>query len=568
MEQRIIRNKEHWVVDEDGDVLGFDHGTRTQYLVTVETNPLTGGIELNVAGASLPTVFLLPSGDTTGVQDATRINAAIAALAGTGQARLVLKGDYYVRATNRFGAGYQAIMLASNITIDGMGNAKITLAASAEPNGWGGFIFFGSEVNNVTITGVELDGNRAAFTSPAFASGQDGIAGSNIRLIDSTDVTVKNCISHSAIYHGLFAVDGCRRITFRENKIYNCGYRAMHFNGIDGANNDITDSAFDDNECWSNAQAADNTTNGGIFIALGDSFRISCQRNRVKDDARVGIEITGTGTSATVPAREVIVAGNHISGCPEGIRTGNNLTDCLISGNIISGASLIGMSLGVMTGVRVTGNIVRRCAMGVKFGLSNSDALVGVSLNGNTFDDNDAETGQKAVVFINTGQHVACQINDNLFVNNGVTGATVASAIVMGDPSSNRAKSLQICRNTMRGNKGHGVVVFDTDNAQICGNQFMDNYESSGPRGRAIWVRGSADGTLVKDNISVNDNVTNSLEQIYFDATTTASRVADNTAECSAANKFVGASGATGAAYGNTGTASWPVGFVTGTSAI
>lgn len=40
MEQRIIRNKEHWVVDEDGNVLGFDHGTRTQYLATVETNPL------------------------------------------------------------------------------------------------------------------------------------------------------------------------------------------------------------------------------------------------------------------------------------------------------------------------------------------------------------------------------------------------------------------------------------------------------------------------------------------------------------------------------------------------
>lgn len=44
MEQRIIRNKEHWVVDEDGNVLGFDHGTRTQYLTTVETNPLTGEI--------------------------------------------------------------------------------------------------------------------------------------------------------------------------------------------------------------------------------------------------------------------------------------------------------------------------------------------------------------------------------------------------------------------------------------------------------------------------------------------------------------------------------------------
>lgn len=45
MEQRIIRNKEHWVVDEDGNVLGFDHGTRTQYLATVKTNPLTGRIK-------------------------------------------------------------------------------------------------------------------------------------------------------------------------------------------------------------------------------------------------------------------------------------------------------------------------------------------------------------------------------------------------------------------------------------------------------------------------------------------------------------------------------------------
>jgi len=50
MEQRIIRNKEHWVVDEDGNVLGFDHGTRTQYLATVETNPLTGGIGIEAAG--------------------------------------------------------------------------------------------------------------------------------------------------------------------------------------------------------------------------------------------------------------------------------------------------------------------------------------------------------------------------------------------------------------------------------------------------------------------------------------------------------------------------------------
>lgn len=62
MEQRIIRNKEHWVVDEDGNILGFDHGTRTQYLATVETNPLTGGIaKLSMGDMAVGLIQMYPS---------------------------------------------------------------------------------------------------------------------------------------------------------------------------------------------------------------------------------------------------------------------------------------------------------------------------------------------------------------------------------------------------------------------------------------------------------------------------------------------------------------------------
>lgn len=45
MVQRIIRDREAWVVDEaTGDIIGFDHGTRTQNIVSASANS-TGGIE-------------------------------------------------------------------------------------------------------------------------------------------------------------------------------------------------------------------------------------------------------------------------------------------------------------------------------------------------------------------------------------------------------------------------------------------------------------------------------------------------------------------------------------------
>lgn len=51
MVQRIIRDREAWVVDEaTGDIIGFDHGTRTQNIVSASTNS-TGRIETISAGA-------------------------------------------------------------------------------------------------------------------------------------------------------------------------------------------------------------------------------------------------------------------------------------------------------------------------------------------------------------------------------------------------------------------------------------------------------------------------------------------------------------------------------------
>ena len=343
----------------------------------------------------------------------------------------------------------------------------------------------------------------------------------------------------------------------------------MHFNGTDGAGNDITDCAFDENDCWSNGQAADNPTNGGIFIALGSAYRISCRGNTVKDDLGCGIEITGTGPGVTSIAREIVVIGNRITACENGIRTSNNLTNAIISGNTISDSTATGVALGSMTACRIDGNIIRRGAtMALTVGNNSTDATVGCSICNNTFFDNHGDASQRSALLIQAGAHIALQINNNAFINNGATDNNACAAINMIDPASNRTKSLQIVGNLFRNNKGHGILLYDTDDAMVCDNTFMDNFESTGPRGRAIWVRGTADRTLVSGNKAVNDNVTNSLEQVQFDATTTNSRCYMNEMECAAGNKFIGAVGATGLAHSNTGTASWPVGFTTGTSAV
>jgi parallel beta-helix repeat protein len=503
--------------------------------------------------------------------DRQALQNAVDAVGNMGGGNVFIAGTFNIAAVQDGALNrYVGIKLRSNVNLIGVrGKAKLKLVSSTQPNNWGAHILFGADVSNIVISGIELDGNRSAFTSPAFASSQDGIAGSNFRIIDCVDVTVEDCISHSAIYHGMFAVDGCRRINMRRNRIYNCGYRAMHFNGIDGAGNDITDCAFDDNDCYSNGQAADNPTNGGIFIALGATYRISCRGNSVKDDLGCGIEITGFGPGVTSLAREIVVSGNRITACENGIRTGNNLTNTVISGNVISDSTGTGMALGSMIGCTIENNVIRRgLGMGMTVGNTTADALVGCSINNNLLFDNHGDATQRAVVLIQAGAHIALQINNNSFINNGVTAAHPAIAINMSDPASNRTKSLQITGNMFRGNLGHGIVTYDTDDAMICNNQFMDNYEITGPRGRAIWVRGTADRTLVSGNKVVNDNVSNVLEQIYFDATTTNSRVYMNEAECAAANKFFGAVGATGLAHSNIGTASWPVGFTTGTSAV
>src|SRR5207237_1681875 len=97
-----------------------------------------------------------------------------------------------------------------------------------------------------------------------------------------------------------------------------------------------------------------------------------------------------------------------------------------------------------------------------------------------------------------------------------------------------------------------------TDDAIWIRNIGMDNFESSGPRGSFSWIRGTANNTLVSNNSCANANVTNSLEQYLFDATTTNSICINNYGQC-ATNAFRATAGSTGVHKGNTGIQRWNV---------
>ena len=268
----------------------------------------------------------------------------------------------------------------------------------------------------------------------------------------------------------------------------------------------------------------------------------------------------------TSVCREVLVAGNRINGAKWGIRCASGAVDIIITGNIISDCTQTGIELGAVSGVAVTNNTIRRTAGRAMLVGGSGDVTTGVSICGNRFIDNDGDTSNRSAVVVNTGAHQSLRINDNLFLNNGVTGASICGAInFLG---TGRAKSPQITGNTFRNNQGNAVLMLDTDDAQICVNIMSDNFEASGPRGRAVWVRGSAANTLVMGNKATNDGVSNSLEQFVFDATVTNFRCYMNEAESGATNKFLASTGATGLAHSNIGTASWAVGVTTGSSAL
>ncbi len=505
------------------------------------------------------TVYVAASNDTTGVTDTTNIQAAITAIAASSDAKgaVVLSGNYYLKASVNASSSYAAINLATGVDIIGTNRAKVKLMASTQASGYGGMCFFGVSVSNIVIKDIEIDGNRTGFTSPAFGgAAQDGIVGSGVYLRSCADVSVTRCWSHSNIYHGVLAVQNCNRVHIDYNKFSDNGYRAAHFNSDDAGV--LQNCSMNYNDVFANGAAADNTTNGGLFPALGPCYRIECIGNNVASEPFIGISMTGTNGGSLI-AREVICTNNILVACTTGIQTANGLLDSIISNNDMSACVTAGFIAGQSLNCKYNGNTIRRTVgggttggYGFVVGATSSDNLTGCSFDNNHVIDCQGNTSTRTAVYVNTGAHKACSINGNHLINNGVTDANTCGGIALGDPSTNRSSSLSICGNHLIGNKGHGIVVYDTDNCLISHNQLQDNYEATGPRGTGIYVRGTADGTIVSHNTVLNDNVSNNQNQYQADGTTTNTSVLFNYMESTTTNVYAPTASATGVYFGNT----------------
>lgn len=526
-------------------------------------NAAAEAVAIAYAGKFYNTAVLAvkPSGDATGVTDTANIQAAIAIVAASSTTKGGVElagGTFYVKATAFGGGVYAALNLVSNVDIIGRNKAKVILATSTEPNGYGGHVFFGSAVSKIRITGLEIDGNRTGFTSPPAATPVDGVAGNAVRLTGAcSDIKIDNNWLHSHIYHGVLAVEGATRVHVDFNRINDNGYRAVHYNSTDASS--VTDSSVNFNDVYGNGVAADNATNSGIFICLGACYRLEVIGNIINGEKAAGIQASGNGAGITSLGREVTILGNQVTGGTTGILLTTNLQDSNIQSNIVSSSTVAGMQLGPMVGCKVNGNTVRRTVggPGMIVGATGADVISGTQLNNNHLIDNDGSVAtNRAAMYIGSGAHTALSICGNVFLNNGVTAAGTAGGISNGGGS--RIKGLSVCWNTFKSNKGSAIVLSNVDDAIVMGNSGMDNFEASGPRGSFVWIRGTSNNTLVSNNVCANANVANSLEQYLFDAATTNSICSNNYGQCGT-NAFRAAAGSTGTHRGNTGLQRWTV---------
>ncbi|PLY41165.1 hypothetical protein CSZ94_17190 [Janthinobacterium sp. ROICE36] len=551
-------------------------GVENAVLAAPQFQKTAMGAVLGIAYAgmvfSTAVLSLAASGDLSGATDTANIAAyqAIIAASNPGGKKASMEfngsnGAFYLKATNITGSKFAAIWWTDGIDMVGKNSPRIVLAASTEPNGYGGHVFFCPNVS-FRATGLEVDGNRRSFISPPAATSLDGQFGSGFYVAGSSNVWITNNWIHGHIYHGVLAVDDCSYIHTDFNRINDNGYRAVHYNANDTSS--IINSSINFNDVYSNGMAADNTLNSGIFMALGSSYRIEAIGNNIRDEKAACLHIAGFVTGGTNLSREITASMNHTNGGTIGILITANLQDSNITGNISSDASVAAFQLGPMVGCKVNGNTARRArGPGMIAGATGTDAIIGSQINDNHFIDCDGSVAtNRAALYFGSGAHKGLSVWRNTFLNNGMTGGTVCGGIANGGGS--RMKCLGLGANNFIGNRGHAIVLNNVDDALLVSNTGTDNFEASGPRGSFISIGGTSNNTHVLGNVCSNDGVVNNVEQYLFGATTTNSVVAGNYGRCAAStNVFRATAGATGVQRENIGQQRWNATFAHGSAA-
>lgn len=517
--------------------------------------------------------LVAPSGVTIGTSDVTSIQRAIDLLSesGGGTVTLVPGATYYLRAERRIvsDSAWFCLQAKSNVTLN-LNGAELFLASStcvSGANNYGGHVIYGRGVTNFTVENGTINGNRTGFTQVPFGGGVtvdgftilDGEVGCGVRLrASSTDVTIRNNTLKNNIYHGALAVEGSVGIKVFGNRITGNGYRAFHYNTE--SLTAVATCDFINNYVDGNGQSADNNLNSGVFLALGAVADILCLGNIIKNEKYDSISVSG-GALATKASR-IVIANNSVLGSSTGVTLAVGAANLSFTGNVMKGnggtISNIGVRVSNCQGILISNNIIERYGRGVSLDTAGTKEVL-------IHDNNILDCDQQGI-YAGTAAMTGISIQGNAIRDCGLSAASVNSQAIYLEGTMNGAniQGNLICRT-----KGNTILLTDFRKGVIHGNTFQDNYDGvSGGRGRAIFLRSTSDNVRVSHNMIMNQNVTNNVVQIDIEATCTNISVIENYAQGAAANMYVAAAGATGRAYGNTGTASWPVGFLTGAAAL
>ena len=456
------------------------------------------------ATARAAEVVLSPSGDATGAADAAAINAAVRDAAPGGAVRLAA-GTFYIGGT--------VYITNSGFTIAGAGADSTSIVSV----GGGGEMVFISDAHNVEITGLAFDGNNRAeidygihghncealnihdnlFTRMRTAGiwfvGNQGVSpdkygggvndsdivnnrfysigpdygwGVGVRLSwgSSRDRLIGNTIDTTG-RGGLVSNDGSKDCVYKDNVVTNCGL------ATDGGGEGLG------LEVWYNCDRSiieDNTLDH--WLSLGGGDYQATRRNTISDHERVKfIGIEAVGTQQTV-----------------------------ITDNLVDGGAQIGLSVSNAANKQFiywANNTVKNCfEWGSQFQGDGGFSVNHNYLYKNQFIDNNVPPagqngytpiypGDNGYGFRINGSNNHMTFDSNVFSNNGRSGFQFT------------------------GGEGNNNIYF-TNNVFDHNGYFADGTVSNiNKDGYPIWI----------DTRTWGDYAQNSVDQLYLDATNTAS---------------------------------------------
>ena len=357
--------------------------------------------------------------DPTGVADSTAaIQAAVQA--GAGSEIVFPPGTYTISA---------AIQVPSDTTLRSTGHATLRLAAGSNSH----VIRIADNATNVTIRGLEIDGNKAENAGGHGIT--SGGASSNLAAIDCD---IHDCYNDGIRWAGVAAVTGvlCR------------GIRA-HDNGAAGISGDNLDQF-----SFLGCHAWDNATHGIGWSGIGTNGSVTgCTSHNNGHGVNAADNYTGYATGNS----HLTITGNVSSGGGNnGIHvSGDHVT---ITGNTVTGATTHGIQMNadgetVCVGSTVSGNTVELCGLS---GIWLSDCKY-YAVSGNTV----SECASHGVWLTNS---VGGTVGSNTVTANGTDGIRLDTC-----------DDVAITGNTSRGNTGDGIQINVATYCTVTGNRCQGN---------------------------------------------------------------------------------------------